>query len=232
MDDARLLSPSAADGTVLWADYQRAGRGRGTGRTWRADAAENLLLTVVVSRRTATPSDTAREVSSIPLRAGLAVAVLAASFGVDPGNTEIKWPNDVLLNRCKVCGILCEAVGGRYHVGIGLNVNQLNFADSEPQPTSLAAITDRRFDCRDVLDVLLRNLRDRLRDSGWRSEVERRLYRRNCPVRIRRRVDCDDPPADGVIEGIGDDGSLQVQLAGGSTVSVLQPDLVSYPIRG
>ncbi|TVQ95761.1 MAG: biotin--[acetyl-CoA-carboxylase] ligase [Spirochaetaceae bacterium] len=223
MDDARLLGDQLPSGSVLVADEQTAGRGRGEGRVWHAAAGENLLFTLLVDDADAVPTGS-HSVGSVPLRAGLAVADVALGLGAVAGSVRIKWPNDILIHGAKTCGILCEGRGGRIHIGIGLNLNQERFSvESAPlPPTSLAAATGHRFDAEAVLLMLLERLRRDLRDGDWRRKVELHLFRES--------VICADGEC-GRVEGIGDHGELLVARTDGSTLRVLQPDQVVYASR-
>jgi BirA family biotin operon repressor/biotin-[acetyl-CoA-carboxylase] ligase len=76
---------------------------------------------------------------------------------------RIKWPNDILVKGKKIAGILIEntIVGRNLHtsiVGIGLNVNQKNFPDDVPDPTSLIIATGKEYDLSDSLSGLLESL--------------------------------------------------------------------------
>ena len=107
-----LAGAGAPHGTLVTAAEQSAGRGR-QGRTWSAAAGRALLCSVVIRDPPAL----------LPLAAGVAVAeVVGASVG--GVGASIKWPNDVLLDRRKVAGILVEGrpQEGWAVVGIGLNV--------------------------------------------------------------------------------------------------------------
>jgi BirA family biotin operon repressor/biotin-[acetyl-CoA-carboxylase] ligase len=107
-DRARALAHGGAPhGTLVTADEQHAGRGR-QGRTWSAPPRRALLLSLVLRDPPAL----------LPLAAALAVAEIAGR------EAQIKWPNDVLVQRRKVAGILAES---RPHegwavLGIGVNV--------------------------------------------------------------------------------------------------------------
>lgn len=251
MDDARALPANVGDGTVVWADFQRLGRGRGAGRRWRAAAGENLLLTLVVSRAAATGSDAVHTIGSIPLRAGLAVARTAVALGINESDLRVKWPNDVLVRGGKLCGILCEGVAGRFHIGVGLNVNQTEFESPDDgveatprrwrrsgpaEPVSLALLAGSRFELTAVLDVLLAELRCVLRDPRWREHANALLYRRGETVTVHpgSRASRSAPStrqtgsATGCVLEIGIDGTLRVQLTDGSVMSVLQPHQLDY----
>ena len=108
-----LAEAGAPHGTVVTADEQTAGRGR-QGRSWVAPPGAAVLASVVV-----------RELDSIamlPLAAALAVCEAAEECA--PVRCQIKWPNDVWIERRKLSGILVEGrpAAGWAVVGIGLNV--------------------------------------------------------------------------------------------------------------
>jgi len=127
----RLLEPDLGEGAAAVCDEQVAGRGR-LGRRWEAPAGTAVLCTVLL-RPPPLPS-----VAELSLVGGLAVAET-----VEAATTlaaQIKWPNDVLVNRRKVAGILAEAADGSVLLGIGLNVNQSRDqlpAEAKVAPASL-----------------------------------------------------------------------------------------------
>lgn len=123
-------------GTVLVADHQQAGRGR-LGRTWTAPAGRSIAMSVLL-RPDRDPADW----TWLPLLAGLAVAdSLRALAGVP---TLLKWPNDVLVEDAKICGILAERVDGpdgpACVLGMGINVHLANDELPVPTATSLAVL--------------------------------------------------------------------------------------------
>jgi BirA family biotin operon repressor/biotin-[acetyl-CoA-carboxylase] ligase len=110
-----LLSPDDPEGAVACADEQSAGRGR-LGRRWLAPSGTALLFSVLLR------PPAGRVLPELSLVASVAVAD-AVEEALDL-SAQIKWPNDVLVNRKKVAGILAEAREAAVVVGIGLNVNQ------------------------------------------------------------------------------------------------------------
>jgi BirA family transcriptional regulator, biotin operon repressor / biotin---[acetyl-CoA-carboxylase] ligase len=105
----------AGSGYLCVADEQTAGRGR-QGRPWVAPAGSALLASILLRRRSAP--------EGVPLAAGLAVAGVISRLGVE---ARLKWPNDVLVGRAKLAGILAEvepaAPGPETAVVLGIGVN-------------------------------------------------------------------------------------------------------------
>jgi BirA family biotin operon repressor/biotin-[acetyl-CoA-carboxylase] ligase len=110
-----LLRADDPEGAVAVCDEQTEGRGR-LGRRWEAAPGKAILCSVLLRPA---PERRAPELSLV---AGVAVADAAeAALGL---GAQIKWPNDVLVNRKKVAGVLAEAREGAVVLGIGINVNQ------------------------------------------------------------------------------------------------------------
>lgn len=113
--NADLLARGGAEGQVLVAEEQTAGRGR-MGRSWVSQPGASLTFSVLL-RPTAVPP--ARR-GWLPLITGIAVA--AAVRDVAAVDAELKWPNDVLIGDGKLAGILAEQSGNAVVVGVGINV--------------------------------------------------------------------------------------------------------------
>lgn len=136
---------SAAHGTVIFADHQTAGRGS-RGRVWRSRPGLGILCSIALRASPAPPAPA--------LVAGAAAAVRAAIFDTLQIRASIKWPNDILIDNKKVCGILAEArlngANANIVVGIGININHDPAVDFEEDvravATSLAAQTGRVAD--------------------------------------------------------------------------------------
>jgi BirA family biotin operon repressor/biotin-[acetyl-CoA-carboxylase] ligase len=110
-----LLGPGLQEGASAVCDVQRSGRGR-LGRGWDAPPGTAILCSVLLEP----PAES--DLPQLSLVAGLAAA--EAVERATALAAQIKWPNDVMLNRRKVAGVLAESTGARTVVGIGLNVNQ------------------------------------------------------------------------------------------------------------
>ena len=149
---ASLANDSDAAGTVIRARSQTAGRGT-FGRSWNSPTDAGVWLSVILDP----PTHLRRPAI---LTAWATVGVAEAIRPLISRQPRIKWPNDVLIGRKKVCGILIEQ-GARTIVGIGLNVNQSanDFAAAGlPAATSLALICGKQFDVDAVATALIASL--------------------------------------------------------------------------
>jgi BirA family transcriptional regulator, biotin operon repressor / biotin---[acetyl-CoA-carboxylase] ligase len=155
----RLIDPGGTEGTTVATDLQTHGRGR-LGRTWEAPAGTALLFSVLL--RPQPPMAIWPELSLI---AGDAVAAaLREQTGVA---TELRHPNDVLVENRKLAGVLPEATTGRIVLGIGVNVNQTaeDLPGETPKPpTSLLLETGREWSRATLLAAILLELEHRYDD--------------------------------------------------------------------
>jgi BirA family biotin operon repressor/biotin-[acetyl-CoA-carboxylase] ligase len=149
----KLAGTGAPEGTVVIADYQSAGRGR-LGRTWHGEAGKNLLFSIIIR-----PVIDISKVGLLPLFAAVGVALTIK--GLTDLDCECKWPNDILLNERKCCGILMESAFqqntlSHVIIGIGLNVNQKSFGEElDGKATSLRRECGKEFDRGDIFQSLM-----------------------------------------------------------------------------
>jgi BirA family biotin operon repressor/biotin-[acetyl-CoA-carboxylase] ligase len=154
----------ANDGLVVMADQQTAGRGQ-HGRTWTCPDGGGVLMSVLLFP----PLHLGRPAI---LTAWAAVSVGDVIFQATGLETTIKWPNDVLVQGRKVCGILIEQSNGVV-VGIGVNVNQpIEHFDVTglTQAASLAMLAKRQFACRSVSEALIDQL-----DTEYHGLIQGRI---------------------------------------------------------
>jgi BirA family transcriptional regulator, biotin operon repressor / biotin---[acetyl-CoA-carboxylase] ligase len=202
----RLLDRSAAEGAVAVCDDQTAGRGR-LGRSWTAPPGTAILASVLLEP----PAE--RAVAELSLVGGLAAAeAIEAATALA---AQIKWPNDVLVNRRKVAGVLAEAAEGKVVLGLGVNVTQSREQlprDAKVQAGSLLTVDGVRRERAPILaDLLLRLEReyDRWREGGL-DAIYAGLGARDF---LRgRRVFVDGEPGLGI--AVDRRGRLEVELAG------------------
>jgi BirA family biotin operon repressor/biotin-[acetyl-CoA-carboxylase] ligase len=222
-DEAKRAAKQGAPHGATWvAEQQTAGRGR-QGRAWWSPAGESLLFSVLV-RDAFEPS----RLPQIALVAGLAVrdAVARAAPEADP---KIKWPNDVVVGRKKIAGVLVEAitVGQRVDgvvVGVGINVHTRVFPDEIAQrATSIALLSRRAPDRASVLADTLASLEGELHIVAARGLrlVHARLEAADALRGHRVRSDAGDQGEgdEGEAEGIDDEGRLLVRRDDGTMAS-------------
>ena len=113
--DALRAGERVSEGDWLVADRQTAGRGR-QGRAW-FDGAGNFMGSTVVRLGPADPP-----ASTLALLAGLALYETVSPLLADPSALSLKWPNDLLVGRAKLAGILLEREGDAVVIGIGVNL--------------------------------------------------------------------------------------------------------------
>ncbi len=204
-----MLGPGDPEGAIATTDHQTAGRGR-LGRRW-VEAPSTAVLVSVLLRPPA-----GRSAPELSLVAALATALTVED--VADLSAQIKWPNDVMLNRRKVAGILAELKGDAVVLGIGVNVNQTREqlppeTETKVAPGSLRTIDGRVRDREEVLETLLGRLDRAYRE--WRTDGLEGLYD---DIGSRdflrgRRVTVDG--AQGTADRIERDGGLAVATASG-----------------
>jgi BirA family biotin operon repressor/biotin-[acetyl-CoA-carboxylase] ligase len=209
-----LLDPTMAEGAVAVADFQTSGRGR-LGRSWEAPPGEALLASVLLK-----PPGT-RPLPQLALVAGVAVA--DALEGLTGLAVQIKWPNDVMLRRAKVAGMLAEARDGAVVLGLGINLNQAR--ESLPERAgSLRTETGIDWDRDQVLHAVLADLASRYEQwiEGGLDAVYEGLGSRDF---LRgRRVTVDG--TSGTAELIDREGRLRIAIGHGESAVVESGEVV------
>ena len=213
----------AAEGFVAIAEEQSAGRGR-LGRHWVSPPGQNLYITLLVR-------PTLPQLRYLAVIAPLAVChAIEETTGLLP---RIKWPNDVLLEGKKVCGVLLESelTGDTVQhalIGIGINVNLDVAAHEEIRDiaTSLRAELGREVEREAVLASTLNHLETLYLALG-RGEVvsiawKQRLDTLGQPVRVQ---DAGGTIAEGVAVDADSDGSLIIRRDDGSHVRIEAGDV-------
>jgi BirA family biotin operon repressor/biotin-[acetyl-CoA-carboxylase] ligase len=212
----------ASEFTCVVADEQTAGRGR-RDRAWHSSPGDGLYLSILL--RPPASSD----IPLISLLAAVAVSETLLARGV--AGVDIKWPNDVLVNERKLCGILAESMAGaedvRVILGIGVNLNHAAFPDElRETATSLRIETGRRVAVDEFRDALLERVAhwyDAWRRGRYAAITDRwqalSSYSRGCRVAItldgeQLRGVTDGLAASGALRLIADNGELKTILAG------------------
>lgn len=219
---ALAADPTVVDGTVLVTLDQTRGRGR-LDRSWVAPAGSALAVSVLVRGGL-----TRAGASWLPLAAAL--AMVEALDPLVAGRSGIKWPNDVLLDGDKVCGVLVDVVPGATDVvvGAGLNLRQSKAELPVPSATSLAAsgveVDDRLID--GVLERYLTAL-SRLTSARGLPTVARGIADRSATIGREVRIEL---PGGRTVSGtatrLDDEGRLELRLDDGSVEVFAAGDVV------
>jgi BirA family biotin operon repressor/biotin-[acetyl-CoA-carboxylase] ligase len=225
------VSQGLPEGTTVVADAQPQGRGR-EGRSWHLAAGRGLALSIVLVQ-----GCDRRQIGTLPLVAGLALARGLETFGV---RAQLKWPNDLLLDGRKLSGILCESrrlAPGVEQVApfdtavIGVGVNVAEQADDFPTELrasatslALAGVVAAR---EDVAAAFLNALEPlwTAHQEGGRAEVLAAWKQRASFWGESVSVRTPAGRLDGVAHDLDGNGGLVLRLADGGHVVALAGDL-------
>lgn len=215
----QAAAEGAPEGTVLLAEEQTAGRGRG-GHTWHSARGAGIYCSVIL-RPALAPAD------SLLISLAAALAVHAAIEEVKPGHADVqpdlKWPNDLLIQGKKFCGILtemnAEPMRVRYLVvGIGINVNHARFpAELQNEATSLRLASGTLWSRVEIAAALLKSLQLEYRRllSGAHESLVRRFCDLSSMVRGTPVWVDENGGFQGTTEGLDQRGFLQVHTDDG-----------------
>lgn len=223
---ALLAEQGAADGTVVVAEAQSAGKGR-LGRRWTSPSGVNLYLSIILR-----PAIAPRAAPLLTFLSSLATArTIELESGLRP---TVKWPNDVLLGGCKVAGLLNEMNAETERVnyvilgiGVNLNMKQEQFpADLRYPATSLALALHHPVDRVRFCRRLLKEIDHLYRDypigqeailDGWLEYFDL----------LGEKVAIEEPSRTivGVVTGVAVDGALLLTLENGTSERILAGDV-------
>src|SRR5260370_5401054 len=186
LEASRLAAAGCEQGTVVVADEQTAGQGR-HGRHWHSESNAGLYVSIVLR-----PALRADSLPVLTLALGLATAdAIAETTGIA---CDLRWPNDVMIERKKVAGILVQLVESAAIAGIGVNVSHTKFPpEISAQATSLRIVSNRQHSREQLLVALLGAVNrycGMLEDGGGRDAIllmfsRRSSYARNKRVRVQ-----------------------------------------------
>ena len=212
LDAKALAEKGEAAGAVVVADMQTAGRGR-RGRGWVSPSGKDIYMSLMLR-----PQCRPEKASALTLV--MAVSVLEAVREMVTQTCSIKWPNDIVVNNKKVCGILTEMsaeLDGIHYVviGAGINVNQEQMAcEIQDKATSLYIEGGKRIKRAELAARVLHYFEinyavfEKTWDfSGLADQYNRSLVNRDREVRVL------DPKGayDGIARGINEKGELIVE---------------------
>jgi len=188
---AQAAAGKASHGTLFFAYDQWSGKGQ-RGRVWSSTPGENIVLSAVIEPLAFLPG----QAFALSVCVALACHDLFSRYAGSE-STSIKWPNDLYWNDRKAGGILIENhfQGDRWPlaiVGMGVNINQVEWPATARNPVSLRQITGRTFRAVDLARELGSCLDRRYSELvggaaiGQLSQYNDRLYRRQQTVRLKK----------------------------------------------
>lgn len=205
-----IQSDSVTEGTIIYSDYQSAGRGQ-KGNRWVSEDGKNLLFSIVLYPGMVQPGD--QFIISIFVSLGI-----CDFLKTQIPDCKIKWPNDIYAGDDKIAGILIEnsiisnAIVNSI-AGIGLNINQEEFPEELPNPVSLKLMTGKEHDpyfCLKQMAYFLDLRYKQVISGSWdvlRNEYIASLYQLN----RWRRFKSGTGIFDGRIVSVTDSGCLKIE---------------------
>jgi BirA family transcriptional regulator, biotin operon repressor / biotin---[acetyl-CoA-carboxylase] ligase len=208
-----LAQQDAPEGTVIIAEAQSCGRGR-LDRIWESPPAMNLYLSVILR-----PDITAVSASLIPLMVGVAVAEVISQYC--KGRVRLKWPNDILIDGKKICGILTEMrtradrvafiIAG---IGVNLNMQKLHFPrELRETATSLRIEMECEIDRLDFSVRLIETLEHwyRIFLNGGRDHIRQSWLKYADIIGRRIEVVFKSDMQRGTVVGLDENGALLIR---------------------
>nr|WP_314800965.1 biotin--[acetyl-CoA-carboxylase] ligase [uncultured Capnocytophaga sp.] len=206
-----IKKKEVADLTCVWALSQPEGRGQ-QGAKWISEPYKNLTFSIL-KKFDALPSE-----YHFLLNISVSLAIFNTLKKLYIPDLAVKWANDILSAKKKICGILIENILNKELItnsiiGIGLNVNQL-FFEGLPNVSSLQKITGRTFPLEEVLQMILKEIAHNLSNlcpenfEALLEEYHQHLFRKDKPSTF------EFPNGErfiGYIRGVSQNGELQVE---------------------
>jgi BirA family biotin operon repressor/biotin-[acetyl-CoA-carboxylase] ligase len=222
----RLARQGAPEGTVVIAEAQTQGRGR-LGRSWSSPPYRNLYMSIVLR-----PSIALAAAPQLALVTGAAVALAIRQW---TPRASLKWPNDVLIDGRKVCGILAEmdaADDSLAFVVAGIGVN-LNIADDElpeelrAKAIGLCSVTGVAIDRVVFTSALLAHLETlyNLFIGAGFAAIRPRWEALSSFLGCSVEIDDGTRRHRGVALGLADDGTLRLRLVSGEEMNIVAGDV-------
>ena len=154
--------------TVVVAAHQTAGRGMDKNR-WESEAGKNLLFSIALK------SNFLEAENQFKISQAVSVAIVETLQNIiNSDKFFIKWPNDIYFGDKKLAGMLIQnTIEGRMMgtsiIGIGLNVNQMEFSKDIPNPISLKLITSKSIDLDYLLNLLISSIKNSVESLRFES---------------------------------------------------------------
>jgi len=240
-----IAQKGCKDGTVVVANCQTQGRGR-LGRQWNSEPGKGIWMSVVLK-----PEILPQDIQIITLAAAVAVVkAIKAATGIETG---IKWPNDIILDGKKLCGILTEMICEMERInclilGIGINVNH-DMSDFPPDLSDKAISLKMYIDQKNNADKSIENMPVRRSEiiknvlneleilyreinNGNVTKIANEWKKYSVTIGSRVKVVIKEIEYTGTAIDITDDGKLVVRCDDGVTREILSGEISVRGILG
>lgn len=207
--------------TVVVAQKQTNGKGQ-MGATWQSEEGKNLIMSILIKD----VLQNSNEIFHLNVAVALSILQVLEDFNIP--KLSVKWPNDIMSDHKKICGILIENsfksdTKIESVVGIGLNVNQRKF-DDLPKASSMAVVAENEFGLDLILNKIIFQIKKNCSwilsnqsDKLW-QQYHKHLFKINVPMAFE---DANQNKFMGIIKGVSPEGRLQVLLENNSVKNFL-----------
>ena len=220
-----ILEKDISDYTIVTANFQTEGKGQ-LGYMWESEDSKNLLCSIYKKDLGIKVED------QFVLSMLVSLSIIRTLEKLNLPKLYIKWPNDIMSDNKKICGILVENMVKQNSIkesviGIGLNVNQDTFKNL-PNATSIKKIKGVAFNIDELLNELVNNIKKQFSDFNQSNidlifrQYEDVLYRMNIPSTFKNS---EGDIFTGFIKGVDNLGRLKVLLEDNLTKSYSIKDI-------
>ena len=204
-------------GLAVMAKSQSAGRGR-LGRSWLSEKGSTLCMSIGVKNDYA---------EGFTLLVALAVYEALKPFCSDK-NLQIKWPNDIVAENKKLCGILCERVNEYTVIGVGVNVNNKSFhPEIAHKATSLYLLNGKKNDVSEVFEAVNSAFENVLTKYDFAFTHDAKAEFESLCINLGKTIFTDN--LSGVATGVADNGELLIK-ADDKIVSITSGEVAVHGI--
>lgn len=207
----KMSKKGAKSWTVIWTSDQTQGKGY-TGNIWTSEKNKNLAVSVLINSNL--------NYNDLIYFNQWVCNCISDTFKAYAKNVYVKWPNDIILNNKKICGVLIETYKSDNQLnivsGIGININQTEFFGLE-KAGSLATETNKFYEIKEILSALLTNLQKtyhQIENKDWKrisKDYNSNLFKKNKQSIFRMNNEV----FNGVIKFVDESGLLNVETEDG-----------------
>tara|TARA_B100000674_G_scaffold59524_1_gene41321 strand:- start:446 stop:1171 length:726 start_codon:yes stop_codon:yes gene_type:complete len=198
------------EGLIISTNFQNNGKGQ-YGNSWHSEFAKNLLISIVIY-----PNISNKKKFDLNKIASLAVCELLCYFGL---KAKVKWPNDIIVNNKKICGILIENIISnkiikKSVIGFGININQTKFKKYNIPATSFKILKQKSYKVKKIkkglVNYFFNNLYLYRKGNFDNNKYNDLIYSLN----IKRNYLIGDKIVEGIIKEIDHTGNLIISFSG------------------